>query len=138
MACMVAKDPLLTSLFLQWLFLCGLFQFRSCQGFSGEMPLASPLLCTACGILLNLEQVVLLSSPTEWPLLAPLTVRHISGQLGALQPCYVWSGQNCIHVKLLLRHDLQQRGLVIEAARQDFSATCGSQCLKVLMMVVEG
>lgn len=69
---MVAKDPLLISLPLQWLFLCGLFQFRSCQDFSGEMTLASPPLCTACGILLNLEQVILLNSPTEWPLVAPL------------------------------------------------------------------
>lgn len=75
-ACMVAKDPLLTSLSFQWLFLCGSFQFHSCQGLSGEMILASPLLCKQSGLWWH-----------HW------LVRHISGQLGALQPCCLeWTG----------------------------------------------
>lgn len=39
---------------------------------------------------------------------------------------------------LVLRHDLQQHGLALEVARQDFSPICRSQYLKVLMMALEG
>lgn len=134
---MVAKDPLLTSLSLQWLFLCGLFQFRSCQGFSGEMTLASPLLCTACGILLNLEQVILLSSPTEWPLLAPLARRPYLRPAGCSAAMLSGVGRMA-HAKASPQAGSAAAWSSNRSSRQDFSATCGSQCLKVLMTVVEG